>query len=858
MPYKSFESLLEKFPYFLDKNEGSNFNKSEKVFNEEFKKVYNNLYDVYLGAKLRKHLLIWKEQVEPYFYNMYFVAEFPHLKSVTISMIYEEEVVQDIVLDDGSVQTITNMQEMTDVIYTESYLYDDFVNHFEYLYSGKSETIIPAERFIINIETFDEYTACKGFPENNIPLGNEFDHDETLDYWGEFFNVPRRQYQNVAESEYANTYPTYENQPTEDDYHYMQRLLYYATHLNDTPLPVLEIYKLFSLHSTLLNRERLLCKMTDTSRHSVDGIYNRDWIPQTWEHKDQWCNGKEENLFLFVNVNNTQPIQGQKFKFDFKILNSLGKEVYNTDNYNLIEESVIDESETPFLIVPFINGEMIQDLDLKSNQVWTLSTADINEEDTIFVFKAFRNNEEIQQDLLEHGGLFEIEDGDLVSDEILITVKGCNDANFYVSIDGDDNNNGTSKETAFLTVDKALSMVEGEKNIISLLEGEHPLIKTTDITQDTIILSCPSFNVSINSENPTFFRINPDVQLTLQNINLNYKCCGMYADYDVFINNNNLNYPLNVQVNRKYCLIETNLTINVPEMIIQNEYSITGKLSMGTVDNLESETTSFNNVTCTKNTTVTKNDKPTNVAGEIVQLYIDNQLFDEFEVSEDGNYSFNITPSVAESNNYQVKHLTSSNFCKSESNNVSRVVDKGTITIDSNYLFEEGIGNTIEIPFSIKTNTPKMGNYPITVKFLDNDNQQISQTSLNIEDGQASGLFTYSSENVLTEVFKIEIEETPEYYGVSKDIEIKILDIVYEVVDDPTISKGDITVHDTLPEELTDYSEEDIILVVNDSVEDKVYLIDDELESPENPNEDDIILINDSEDYNVQIKDKEE
>ena len=70
MPYQSFESLLKRFPYFLDKKTSSNFSKSERVFNEEFKKVYNNLYDVYLASKLNKHLLIWKVQEEPYNYGL--------------------------------------------------------------------------------------------------------------------------------------------------------------------------------------------------------------------------------------------------------------------------------------------------------------------------------------------------------------------------------------------------------------------------------------------------------------------------------------------------------------------------------------------------------------------------------------------------------------------------------------------------------------------------------------------------------------------------------------------------------------------------------------------------------------------
>lgn len=129
MPYKSFESLLSKFPYFLNKNWDSNFSKSERVFNSEFKKVYNNLYDVYLASKLRKHVLIWKEQNSGYNYDMYFAVSFPNLKSVCITEHYIELVSQEVVLDDGSIKINESMQEISKDIYTETFNYDDFVNH---------------------------------------------------------------------------------------------------------------------------------------------------------------------------------------------------------------------------------------------------------------------------------------------------------------------------------------------------------------------------------------------------------------------------------------------------------------------------------------------------------------------------------------------------------------------------------------------------------------------------------------------------------------------------------------------------------------------------------------------------------
>lgn len=200
-----------------------------------------------------------------------------------------------------------------------------------------------------------------------------------------------------------------------------------------------------------------------------------------------------------------------------KVLNSFGEKVYNT---NITDENVIDEPEKSWIIVPYMNNTVVPNLILDSQKKWSLTTKDINEEDTSFVFKCFSTIEEAQQDILENNMEFKDNPDDLVSEEIFIHVIGCNDADYYVSEDGDDDNDGSTKETAFKTVNKALNMVEGTKNIISLLDGEHHL-NTALITQNTTILACPQFTPTILCDNRTFFRISQDTQLTLQNINLN-------------------------------------------------------------------------------------------------------------------------------------------------------------------------------------------------------------------------------------------------------------------------------------------------------------------------------------------------
>ena len=71
-------------------------------------------------------------------------------------------------------------------------------------------------------------------------------------------------------------------------------------------------------------------------------------------------------------------------------MDSLTKEIWNTQSYNLINEEIFEDSETPFLIVPYINNNVVPNLILYSDKKWTLNTDDINHENAIFNFKLFK------------------------------------------------------------------------------------------------------------------------------------------------------------------------------------------------------------------------------------------------------------------------------------------------------------------------------------------------------------------------------------------------------------------------------------------------------------------------------------
>ena len=61
MVKNSLQSLLDKYPYFLNKSEESNFYKVQWVNNENFKTLYNDLFKVYESFHLTKNLLIMSQ-----------------------------------------------------------------------------------------------------------------------------------------------------------------------------------------------------------------------------------------------------------------------------------------------------------------------------------------------------------------------------------------------------------------------------------------------------------------------------------------------------------------------------------------------------------------------------------------------------------------------------------------------------------------------------------------------------------------------------------------------------------------------------------------------------------------------------
>ncbi len=487
----SLKTLLNMFPSFLNKNEGSNFYKSQYVNNEMFRDLYQSLFDVAESFRLDKRLFIFREQNTAYEYTIHFQANFPNLKNVTI---YKND----------------------DVIYSESYSYDDNEDTFEYDYihstlnDVEDETlanIIPSDKFKLVVETYDEYYLVKGFPENDTKQNDEFDHDESLDEIGALHNIPRKKYLIVNSDDlYPSTEPPFNNCGTEDDYHYMQRIIEYMIRYHTTPLPVLEIWKLYGIDATMENREKLLLKVFDETKHPFDnetGLVG-DWAPEPWEHKDKWCNYEQVGgKFLFITPETNTPIVNNDLLLNFRILDAFGKEIEENYTYTIkLQDTIIATDITE-------NNFIISKSYLNTSGEFTINVVCLNKS---------RN---------------------VVGDEtVYIKVRGCSDADWYVSPDGSDNNDGMTIETPFKNIYKALQSVKSNANLIACASGNYSVTQRMSVPQSTVLIGCGDVNI-INNNTLEFFRLYKKKSLNIQNITLKHEDISTEVINEKFVNMGN-------------------------------------------------------------------------------------------------------------------------------------------------------------------------------------------------------------------------------------------------------------------------------------------------------------------------------
>jgi len=124
-----------------------------------------------------------------------------------------------------------------DYTYTMEYLESDSVleDTISFEAVGYRDTITNPY-IVVSVETYDEVTYMKAYPENDTLENNVHDHDEFLDKMGTLLGISRRtyvpynwSYGNLAEPQYFGKKIINEvvQACTEDDYYYFQRLNYF-------------------------------------------------------------------------------------------------------------------------------------------------------------------------------------------------------------------------------------------------------------------------------------------------------------------------------------------------------------------------------------------------------------------------------------------------------------------------------------------------------------------------------------------------------------------------------------------------------------------------------------------------------
>lgn len=614
----SIDKLLDQFPYFLNKSTGSNFYKSEWVFNEWFKETYNDLFKSYCGHKLSKPLLVWKTQEKDSEYTMHFTVLLPNLKTVVI---YKNGV----------------------ELYRVEYGYEDNQNSFYHNILDTCDEIISEDSYLLYAESYNEYNLSKGFPENdptdyisinetimgdlgrklqistNVPdvqevvvkcngevLYNRHDnlnetiiipqphinetyyvkattsnplifyekrwskqdsysHDNSLDELGVFYSMLRKQYSYTHHTEWVNTYytstePSYNNRYTEDDYHYMNRMITYITLYHTTPLPVLELWKLFGITATMENRNDLLCKMYEEKLHDPN------WKPSDdFTHKNlQYVGQDEKTYLLYASVDNTTPFEGVPVTFDLTLYDEFFDLVSMTGSVEVYERS----------------GEQLTLKDTISGNKWVLDTDDLSNNVHAYIFRYYPTGE---TDFIE-------------SNEILIRIKGCDDADIYVSIYGDDNNNG-SKENPVKTVAKAVSLVEDDKNLIFLNKGEYKLSNTLSILKSCTIAHCHDGLANIVSPRKELYNISPNTVLNIVSVDSWFNNALYRASMDIHSNNSKTGLNHYVTVNTGNTRTPVTITVLTKKCRVGSECILKGviKTNTGTAVSGKEVTISMNN-----------------------------------------------------------------------------------------------------------------------------------------------------------------------------------------------------------------------------------------------------------------------
>lgn len=265
------------------------------VYNKQRKELLQQCNNLALSQDLNRPLQIQKIQNQSGLAVFNFYVYIENIKEVKIEQ-YSKENTMTVLVD----ETFTK----------------ENVNNYSYSTTLTSTSeIIPYSNFKLIVDTYDEYHYEKGYPENNIIQGNEYDHDTALDKLGKLLGVERYKHIEVGESDLYKTLPSYFDGATEDDYYYQERIKEYVSRFGVTSLPQLDFWKRFGYDVEMYNRKRLL-----VNQGGVEDL------------KDCWVYDKNSDLYCcFIDCDNIDSIVDTSRSI---ISSSVRLELENIINYN--------------------------------------------------------------------------------------------------------------------------------------------------------------------------------------------------------------------------------------------------------------------------------------------------------------------------------------------------------------------------------------------------------------------------------------------------------------------------------------------------------------------------------------------
>ena len=421
------------------------------------------------------------------------------------------------------------------------YIHEENINNTEEAEDNDEEKvfnteipIIPTDLFRMEVTTYEEYYLVKGYPENDESYYETkinkypsiYDHDQSLDEIGRLNNIPRKKYNIITDPLlYPYTEPPYNNRASEDDYHYMNRMINYNLRLwasiNNLPFdnyedneeylnrigikskqyydelkfnselfiqrynPVsLELWKIYGLESELINRERYILKVFDENLHPFDeetGLV-KCWTPLAWEHKDRFCDyDKTSKAYFFVTTSNVRPLINEPVTFYFNLMNSRGvtvEEDYIVDIYKLTQNNKVENG---------YSWELLNTTPIHENY-YNISPNYLNHNPLIangnithFRCNAYNNttNEEISEVYIS------------------IIVRDWSNADWYVDENAnwdeeqeeiiEDYIGDGTKDYPFLTLDEAVENVNINNDLVCILSDVH-LTEPIVVNEDTKIV----------------------------------------------------------------------------------------------------------------------------------------------------------------------------------------------------------------------------------------------------------------------------------------------------------------------------------------------------------------------------------